>query len=96
MRFLAVALVMLSAQQAYGQCYDQLGRPRVCPNTPYPSQRGVVNLQRNYSSLEGARVREELRDAYPSFQREELRIEFGKFEPPAEIVIGGRVWRRVR
>jgi hypothetical protein len=88
------ALCLSSAAQA--QCYDNLGRPRICPNTPSGLQRGVVNIQRNYSS---ARVEESWRPRQildAPFLEPRIRIQFEGFEPPEELFIGGRVWRRIR
>ncbi len=97
MRYLiAIATTAALAGTAACQCYDSSGRPRQCPNTPGLQQRGVINLARNNSS---AAVQESYRDVRriePRPLLRTIRLEFLQEEPPDEIVIEGRVWRRVR
>jgi len=85
-----------TATAAPAQCYDAFGRLRTCPNTPAISQRGIVNLGRINRS---AAVQESYRDVIrvePPALNGKIRLEFWQEQPPDEIVIEGRVWRRVR
>jgi len=97
MRYLlAIAALGAAANLAAAQCYDQYGRPRTCPNTPGLSQRGVINLGRINRS---AAVQESYRDVIriePPAVNGKIRLEFWQAEPPDEILIEGRIWRRVR
>ena len=93
---MAVAAIALSSNLSLAQCYDSQGRPRTCPNTPVLQQRGIVNLQRNYSS---AAVREEIRDVRQPWP---VPVQLGRPERfelidwPEEIIVNGRIWRRAR
>lgn len=94
---IACVAAAVTGFSANAQCYDQLGRPRVCPNTP--RQFGVVNVNRSSNSSFAA-VREEIRVSPRASEGQAapvIAIDFrGVVESPEEIWIRGVLWRRIR